>query len=273
MIVTEDQAQFFDRNGYILVRDVIPKNLLPALRAAADDVEEETRADWLSRKDDPDRRKSYGYGPSAHVIEPVIDRNDIFVDVLECPGTVEFAERFIGPDMMMIDNAYHVKIPGTEAHTRWHRDAKIWDFDVTNWSKEDRSTWNKMRMCKTPHYKIKVFVFVDDVDEETGPFSVVPGTHLEDAPPPQWDNLEAMPDQVKLTGPAGSAVIWNGRIWHTATHNTDTKARRMLLYNYTHFGEKQYDECIPRGDFRERMIRERSPTCLQLLGIKRLDRA
>jgi ectoine hydroxylase-related dioxygenase (phytanoyl-CoA dioxygenase family) len=170
---------------------------------------------------------------------------------------------------MMIDNAYHIKTAGTEAHTGWHRDAKVWAFDETNWSEDDRSRWEKTRLCEVPHYKIKVFVFVNDVDETTGPFSVVPGTHRVDDPAPKLEDLESMPNHAKLTGSAGSAAIWNGRIWHTALNNRDTKARRMLLYNYTHFGDKQYEECVPRGDFRKRMIAERSPKCLQLLGIKR----
>ncbi|MDA0709082.1 MAG: hypothetical protein O3B73_02600 [bacterium] len=54
--------------------------------------------------------------------------------------------------------------------------------------------------------------------------------------------------------------------------NTDTRARRMLFYYYTHFGQKQYDECIPMGDIRDRLARERSALGKQLLGIERWAR-
>jgi len=86
--MTNEQAQFFDKNGYIVISDVISPEALASLRAAADRVEADTQADWLSRKDDPNRSKSYGFGPTAHVIEPVIDRDDAFVDVLENPQTI-----------------------------------------------------------------------------------------------------------------------------------------------------------------------------------------
>ena len=43
----------------------------------------------------------------------------------------------------------------------------------------------------------------------------------------------------------------------------------MLLYNYTHFGMKQYDWCIAKDDYRDRLARERSAWCQQLLGIER----
>jgi len=53
--------------------------------------------------------------------------------------------------------------------------------------------------------------------------------------------------------------------------NTDTKARRMLLYNYTHFGMFRKPEFIPSGEFKEH-IRRRSPLCHQLFGLGRMAR-
>ncbi len=203
------------------------------------------------------------------MVEPIISHDDVFVDILEHPVATRFAERMQGPDVMMIDNAYHVKIPKTDAHTKWHRDAQKWNHDVGAFSPEDRSRWESNQACHTPHFKIKIFYLLDDVDEATGPFSVVPGSHRWEENPPTLEKLDEMPDHVKMTGKAGSAVIWNGRLWHTALDNTDTKARRMLLFNYVHFGMKQYDMCIPRGEFRNRLNRERGDWCRQLLGIER----
>ena len=86
---------------------------------------------------------------------------------------------------------------------------------------------------------------------KTGPFSVVPGTHRED------DGACRLGRHLERADLA------------TALDNTDTKARRMLLYNYTHFGMKQYDWCIAKDDYRDRLARERSAWCQQLLGIER----
>lgn len=267
--ITEEQYGKFDEQGYILVEGILDDDLLRRARDAADRAEAETQDDWNKWKDDPDRFKSYGNGPTAHVIEPILQHDDIFLDILEHPVATRFAREMQGPDTMMIDNAYHVKVAGTRAHTKWHRDAPRWAHEVENFTPEDGAAWDATRRCDTPHFKIKIFYLLDDVDEETGPFSVVPGTHRVEDPPPPVDTLDAMPNLARMTGPAGSAVIWNGRIWHTALDNTDTKARRMLLYNYTHFGMKQYDWCIAKDDYRDRLARERSAWCQQLLGIER----
>ena len=64
---------------------------------------------------------------------------------------------------------------------------------------------------------------------------------------PPRDRLEDLDGHVKLTGRAGSALVWNGHLLHTSTDNTHTNARRMLLFNYTHFGMKQYECCVATG--------------------------
>ena len=80
-----------------------------------------------------------------------------------------------------------------------------------------------------------------------------------------------MPGHVKILGKAGDAVLWNGCILHAAMHNTGNQARRMLFYNYVHFGQHQYEPCRPASEFAAR-IRGRSPLCRQLFGLERMER-
>jgi len=66
--------------------------------------------------------------------------------------------------------------------------------------------------------KNKIFFCVDDVDEKTAPFSVVLGSYKTDEDP-QYDELEEMPNHLTLVDQAGTAILWNGHIWHIALHN------------------------------------------------------
>lgn len=254
------------------MEDVLTGDYLKRVQETFHRVEEETREAWLAGLEHPETFKPYGIGPTAHVVYPVIDHDDLFVDLMELPHTISITEQFQGPDMLMIDNVLHVKPGGTGAHTVWHQDAPTWDFDPVLWDEHDRRQWDKMRYPAVPFLKIKIFFFVEDVDEDTGPFSVVPGSHRLEGKPTSCEKLEEMPGHIRLTGKAGSAAIWNGHIWHTAMDNTDDKPRCMLPYNYVHFGMKQHESCIPTGAFRERMTRERGPLCKQLLGIERMSR-
>ncbi|OGG52234.1 MAG: hypothetical protein A3F84_06615 [Candidatus Handelsmanbacteria bacterium RIFCSPLOWO2_12_FULL_64_10] len=271
--LTEEQRLFFDTQGYLMVENALEGDQLVRVQEAFYRVEEETREEWQRTIAEDPAFKPYGLGPTAHVVEPIVTHGDVFLDLLEHPRTIPIAEAFLGPDIQMIDNALHVKPAGAKSHTRWHKDAKTWFYPPEEWSEEDRKMWERIRACETPFFKIKVFFFVEDVDEETAPFSVAPGTHKLDVDKvPQYDDLTDMPNHVKLVGRAGAAVLWNGNIWHTAMDNVGAKARRMLLYNYTHFGMKQYSPCVPTEAFTA-YVQNRSPLCRQLLGLERMPRA
>ena len=272
--MTTDTFRQLDKDGYVLVEDVLQSDQLKRVRGAFYRVEKETRNEWLKSGASDRSFTPYGMGPNAHVVFPLIDRDDVFVDLLEHPVTSGIARRMQGPDLMMIDNALQVRPAGSHGHRHWHRDTDIWKHDVNSWDDSDRTRWEQMRACDEPHYLIKIFFLIEDIGRNTAPFSVVPGSHRwPDPPDREGEPLDDMPGHVRITGPAGSAIIWNGCIWHTAMANTGTKARRLLLYNHAHFGtgpDAQHEACILKGKFRDRMLRQRSPFCRQLLGIERM---
>jgi ectoine hydroxylase-related dioxygenase (phytanoyl-CoA dioxygenase family) len=96
---------------------------------------------------------------------------------------------------------------------------------------------------------VKIFIYLDDVDEETGPLDYVPastpgGEYENEWPwrpvsndlyPPQ-DVFEArIPKsaQVSLTGGAGSMAFCNTSGFHRGGYVTGTKPRVMAVYNYS----------------------------------------
>lgn len=272
-LLSKERYAFLDTQGYLILEDALAGDQLARVQEAFRRVEEETREEWQQALLHPPQFKPYGLGETAHVVEPIVTRGEIFLDLLEYPLTISTARAFVGPDIQMLDNALHVKPAGTKSHTRWHRDARTCFYAVEEWSAEDRREWERLRACEKPFFKLKVFFFVDDIDEDTAPFSVVPGTHaLEVEQVPQYETLEDMPNHVKATGRAGTAIIWNASIWHTAMDHTGTKPRRMLLYNYAHFGMKQYAPCVPTPELAAH-TQAGSPLCRQLLGLERMPRS
>ena len=272
--LSPEERTFFDTQGYLKAEKVLEGEDLARVQEEFYRVEQTTWEDWRRQVEGEPDYNAYGIGETAHVVFPIAPHGNIFVDLLEHPRTMSVAEAFMGPDVQMSDNALHVKPAGTKSHTVWHRDATTWDYtEAEAWSAEDGRVWKQVRACETPFYKVKIFFFVEDVDEDTAPFSVVPGSHKFDDNDkvPRYDRLEDMPDYVRLVGQAGDAILWNGCIWHTAMDNTDTKARRMLLYNYIHFGQAQHGPCVPTGEFAE-YVRGRSRLCQQLFGLERMPR-
>jgi len=116
--------------------------------------------------------------------------------------------------------------PGVErvSSQRWHRD------------------YNDARL-------VKVFVYLTDVEEDTGPLEFVMGSTpngeygnvwpwrpvSNDLYPPQDEFDERIPKsaQVALTAPEGSMIFCNTSGFHRGGYATGTRPRVMAVYNYS----------------------------------------
>lgn len=90
---------------------------------------------------------------------------------------------------------------------------------------------------RTPHEPFQVVTSLwalDDFTSQNGPTRLVPGTHLEWALPPKDLRQPGSnhPKQILVTAPAGSAIIFNGHLWHSGTHNHSKGHRRALQCIY-----------------------------------------
>jgi ectoine hydroxylase-related dioxygenase (phytanoyl-CoA dioxygenase family) len=73
---------------------------------------------------------------------------------------------------------------------------------------------------------VNTFFFLTDYTEENGATLVVPGTHLR--PTPDWSDYSG-DDAVAVEGPAGTALLVDGRCWHAAGINTNGELRATVL--------------------------------------------
>jgi len=96
---------------------------------------------------------------------------------------------------------------------------------------------------------VKVFIYLVDVDEDTGPLEYVPGSTVEgpygsawpwrpvsnDLYPPQDEFEERVPKsaQIAFTGPEGSMLLCNTSGFHRGGYATGSRARVMAVYNYS----------------------------------------
>ena len=71
---------------------------------------------------------------------------------------------------------------------------------------------------------------LDDFARANGATRCVPGSHLTPGRVVDHvaDPLADHPEQVHLTGRAGSVVVFNGSLWHSSYRNLSTKTRRTL---------------------------------------------
>jgi len=71
---------------------------------------------------------------------------------------------------------------------------------------------------------------LDDFTPENGATRVVPGSHRRGTMPADEmaDPADAHPEQVRLTGKAGTVVVFNSHLWHGGTQNRTDRPRRAM---------------------------------------------
>jgi hypothetical protein len=133
-----EQVQFFDDNGYLLLRQWIPPKLLERARAAADAwIEHGLRAtpddpvyDDFRWKKGPNGRVFYSVGYLHNMGEPAS------LELLGSPPVMAVAESLCGPNFVPTYESMVFKMTGEGAPIHWHQDAchprryRIYNFDV-----------------------------------------------------------------------------------------------------------------------------------------------
>jgi ectoine hydroxylase-related dioxygenase (phytanoyl-CoA dioxygenase family) len=116
---------------------------------------------------------------------------------------------------------------------------------------------------------VKVFFLLTDVNADSGGTAMIPGSHrFEDGYPfPRVDDPKLMPGSIQMTGKAGTAYLFNGRVYHCAVNNDSEHPRKVLIYNYGHFWMKMWPGYEPSPRLLEQARASGNPVQMQLLGI------
>jgi hypothetical protein len=242
--MTEAQRIQFEANGFLTVPGALSPDELAGVREASDRAENECRRD-------PARP-----GSRTDVLIQVqspIEYDDRLLALLWHPRVFPLVRAALGNDVSMIDNDYFITPPNTRrTHAGWHHDVGMPGVY------HPRST-----------LMVKVFFLLSDVDADSGGTAMVPGSHRfpEGFAFPMVDDPRDMPGAVQMTGKAGDAYLFNGRVYHCAVNNRSDRPRRVLIYNYGHFWMKPWQGYEPS----ERLLAEArasgDPVRMQLLGI------
>jgi ectoine hydroxylase-related dioxygenase (phytanoyl-CoA dioxygenase family) len=130
----------YDRDGYVVVKNVLDKDLIGEMRA---------HIDWLLEKNPGIRPEQLHH--TLMVDDPFwlrVVRDDRLLDV---------AEQFIGPDIALFASHYICKPPRDGQAVLWHQDGSYWPLE--------------------PMEVTTLFLAVDHSTPQNGCMRVIPGTH------------------------------------------------------------------------------------------------
>lgn len=166
--------------------------------------------DAVRAADDDDRRRgqSYTYSKGSNRrVWSLFNRGECFLALAENPAGLKVVRAVLGPDPLLSNLSANIAGPGGTAMV------PHWDQD---WA--DRP-W--------PHAFVSHIIWmIDEFTLENGATLVAPGSHLLPGPPSGDTPL------VAATGPAGTALVVDGRTWHGTGSNTTTDGERIGILAY-----------------------------------------
>lgn len=216
----EDCASAFDKDGYVIFKNVLNDDGIGAIRAAL--------APHLDRK-------IYGRndfeGLKSNRVYGLLAKSPVFADLVTHPLALAFAERDLGRSCLL-SACLAIRLDPGESVQPWHYD------DAHILIPRPRG-----RACG-----VSVFWAVDDTTEENGATEILPGSHLwpeqdveghadfgsfsNKAVRDVNDDPGARPDIVKATMPAGSLMIAKGALWHRGGANKSGAPRLIVTPQY-----------------------------------------
>ena len=203
----DEQREFFDRNGYLVVRNALDADMLERVTAACDRIVEKN-------KDDGSRRAS---------LVNVLPEDDIFLSLLTWETTVPLVVQLLSFDIRLAKSHLiynYPDPPDAKPSTNWHRDFMESPFDLGP--------------HRYPRLLIKIAYQLTDTSPLSGNTILVPGSnnYTRRLQIPEGKND---PDgALELELRAGDAFLFESRTFHRIGLNRTAVIRKCLMMGYSY---------------------------------------
>ena len=220
---TPEELEALGRDGFLIREAAIGGDWLQSLTEALDRL---TRAEWPAHRPPLDANGTASVAAEEMparswgvILRHLLDKDAAFHDLLAWPPALSVARAMMGPLVRLRGLSARVSFAGAEPQdTPWHQHLRVIPNPLPPWFSQ-------------PH-AIDCLIYLDDLNDDTGALSVVPGSHrwLDREPPPL--RYEPIPGEQTLRLPAGSMVIIHANLWHRGLA-TRLGQRRVLMLSYT----------------------------------------
>lgn len=222
--MTSEERRQLDEDGYVVLESAIDPGFLEELRTRILAVfdEEGDRAGQEFRTEEHARR-----------LANLVDKGDVFRRAIVLPRVLECVRHVLGPDVKLSSLNARSADPKTEVGQPLHVDMGA--------IPDERGYW----VCNTVW-------MLDDFTLENGPTRMVPGSHTWKQRPQDAlaDPLAPHPDEIMLTGKAGTIAVMNAHLWHGGTANRTSRPRLAMhgFYCRRDKPQQQYQKLMLRPE-------------------------
>lgn len=225
--MTPHQKEQLQSDGYVVLPDFMGTELLHEVRQRVDEL-------FLSEGDQAGAE--FKQEEQTQRLANLVDKGEVFGRAIAMPEILECVGAVLGPEF------------------------KLSSLNVR--SANPQSTWVQPLHCdmgaiadERGYWVANTVWMLDDFTLENGPTRLIPGSH-------QWgrlpqDSLEdpqaTHPDEILLTGTAGTVVVMNAHLWHGGTANRTDRPRCAMhgFYARSDKPQQQYQKRLLRPEVQE----------------------
>lgn len=224
-------AQVRDR-GYCILENVIPADTVGQVCVDVMDADE--------------KYTQTGIPAGRGAVTGLINHTQSFAPYLANPDLLALTGDLLGPHVRISYTSTIVSYPGAQ-RLRWHAD---WPFNQLN-----------AGHFEAPYPDILAHLtsiwMLTDFTVENGATLIVPNSHRQSTNPTAGDvdDTEPHPDEISVTGKAGTVLVMDSRMWHATPDNTSEQIRVGLAIRWAPWW-LNLDVLMPGSDERARMVDE-----------------
>ncbi|MEZ4736852.1 MAG: phytanoyl-CoA dioxygenase family protein [Caldilineaceae bacterium] len=199
--LTPQQRAELDEQGYTVFPNVIDAAWLAALREAFEQI---------TAAEGENAGKEVSQMAGVRRLADLVNKGEVFDRIYTHPLVLAAAHHVIGRPFKLHSINGHDPLPG-HGQQALHPD------------------WGGARPDSTVFHVMNSLWLLDDVSPENGATRIVPGSHRwPGGPRDQMSDLKAPhPQEIYITAPAGSVLVFNSHAWHGSTTNRSQRTRRV----------------------------------------------
>jgi len=265
--MTEVEQYEFDRQGYIVIKNMLAEKEVDALRQAVDALENHAK----EHVDEPPRKVS-AWGATYHVnaekgyhvqgssdegktliVEDFWNADLAFDVLLDHEGTMDYVHGVVRGRPTINNSEIRIRYKGNAS--RCHGGMR-----------PDNGKYRYGFSGRIDCMMVRMVYFVHDVTNEQGAFCVVPGTHKGNLACPYENDPDTEPGMMGLEVNAGDAIFFTEHLRHGGLTNRSDQVRKtvhvgygpywMMSQNIATMDEPQFitDETIARYTAEQRSL-------------------
>lgn len=199
--LTPQQRAELDEQGYTVFPNVIDATWLASLRDAFEQI---------TAVEGENAGKEVNQVPGIRRLADLVNKGTMFDGIYTHPLVLAAAHRVIGRPFKLHSINGHDPLPG-HGQQALHPD------------------WGGNRPDPTIFHVMNSLWLLDDMGPDNGATRIVPGSHRwPGTPRDQMSDLKAPhPQEIFVSAPAGSVLVFNSHAWHGSTTNHSQRTRRV----------------------------------------------